>query len=185
MPVFAILSLIAYLASLGLIIPGLIKNKGLHRRWVLVSAIFALIFHGIALQQRVFDVDYGQNISLLNMASGASLLISAIMTFVASKNRGWVLLPIVYCFSIINLALASFTPWEFILHLEGSPTLLAHIVLALFSYATLIIAALYAAQLAWIDYRLKHKKLTFAPACRPCFPLSGKCFTSLRLASFC
>ncbi|GKX54972.1 hypothetical protein SOASR030_10840 [Leminorella grimontii] len=176
MPVFAILSLIAYLASLGLIVPGLLKNKGLHRRWALASAVFALIFHGIALQQRIFDVDYGQNVSLLNMASGASLLISAIMTFVASKDRGWVLLPIVYCFSIINLALASFTPWEFILHLEGSPTLLIHIVLALFSYATLIIAALYAAQLAWIDYQLKHKKLTFTPGMPPLLSIERKMF---------
>ena len=161
MPVFAILSLIAYLTSLGLVIPSLLRKKSVHRRWTLISAVFALIFHAITLQQSIFNVDYGQNLSLLNMASVASLLISAIMTFVASKDRGWVLLPIVYSFSIINLALASFSPWEFITHLEDSPTLLIHIVLALFSYATLIIAALYAIQLAWIDYQLKNKKLFF------------------------
>lgn len=32
---------------------------------------------------------------------------------------------------------------------------MVHIGLALFSYATLIIAALYALQLAWLDYLLK------------------------------
>ncbi len=176
MPVFAILSLIAYLTSLGLIIPSLLRKKGIHRRWTLISAIIALVFHGIALQQRIFDVDYGQNLSLLNIASGTSLLISAIMTFVASKDRGWILLPIVYSFSIINLALASFTPWEFITHLEDSPTLLVHIVLALFSYATLIIAALYAIQIAWIDYRLKNKKLSFSPDMPPLLSIERKCF---------
>ena len=35
--------------------------------------------------------------------------------------------------------------------------MLVHIGLSLFSYATLIIAALYALQLAWIDYQLKNK----------------------------
>ncbi len=39
--------------------------------------------------------------------------------------------------------------------------MLVHIGLSLFSYATLIIAALYALQLAWIDYQLKNKKLAF------------------------
>ncbi|WP_074823477.1 cytochrome C assembly family protein [Pragia fontium] len=176
MPVFAILSLIAYLTSLGLIIPSLLRKKGLHRHWTLISALFALVFHGISLQQRIFDVDNGQNLSLLNIASGTSLLISAIMTFVASKDRGWILLPIVYSFSIINLALSSFSPWEFITHLEDSPTLLIHIVLALFSYATLIIAALYAIQIAWIDYQLKNKKLRFSPDMPPLLSIERKMF---------
>lgn len=173
---FAILSLIAYLISLGLIIPSLLRKKGFHRRWTLISATIALVFHGISLQQHIFDVAYGQNLSLLNIASGTSLLISAIMTFVASKDRGWLLLPIVYGFSIINLSLSSFTPWEFITHLENSPTLLIHIVLALFSYATLIIAALYAIQIAWIDYSLKNKKISFSPDMPPLLSIERKMF---------
>ncbi|MDR0807173.1 MAG: inner membrane protein YpjD [Enterobacteriaceae bacterium] len=176
MPVFATLSLLAYLLSLGLIIPSLLRKKGIHRRWTLIAAVIALIFHGISLQQRVFNVDHGQNLSLLNIASGASLLMSAIMTFVASRDRGWILLPVVYSFSIINLALSSFTPWEFITHLEDSPALLTHIVLALFSYATLIIAALYALQLAWIDYQLKNKKLSFSPDMPPLLSIERKTF---------
>ena len=35
--------------------------------------------------------------------------------------------------------------------------MMVHIGLSLFAYATLIIAALYALQLAWIDYQLKNK----------------------------
>jgi ABC-type uncharacterized transport system permease subunit len=50
-------------------------------------------------------------------------------------------------------------PNEYITHLETTPGMLVHIGLSLFSYATLIIAALYALQLAWIDYQLKNKKL--------------------------
>lgn len=39
-------------------------------------------------------------------------------------------------------------PNEFITHLEATPGMLVHIGLSLFAYATLIIAALYAMQLA-------------------------------------
>lgn len=44
--------------------------------------------------------------------------------------------------------------------------MLVHIGLSLFSYATLIIAALYALQLAWIDYQLKNKNWPSAAKCR-------------------
>lgn len=64
-----------------------------------------------------------------------------------------------------TLALATFMPNEYITHLEATPGMLVHIGLSLFSYATLIIAALYALQLAWIDYQLKNKKLAFNQKC--------------------
>jgi hypothetical protein len=83
-----------------------------------------------------------------------------------SRNRGWLLLPIVYAFALINLAFATFVPNEYITHLETTPGMLVHIGLSLFSYATLIIAALYALQLAWIDYQLKNKSWPSAAKCR-------------------
>lgn len=63
-------------------------------------------------------------------------------------------------------ALATFMPNEYITHLEATHGMLVHDGLSLFSYATLIIAALYALQLAWIDYQLKNKKLAFNQKCR-------------------
>ncbi|WP_200856845.1 cytochrome c biogenesis protein CcsA, partial [Klebsiella pneumoniae] len=48
----------------------------------------------------------------------------------------------------------------FITHLESDPKLLLHISLALFSYSTLSIGALYALQLAWLDHKLKSKKVS-------------------------
>lgn len=65
----------------------------------------------------------------------------------------------------LSTALATFMPNEYITHLEATPGMLVHIGLSLFSYATLIIAALYALQLAWIDYQLKNKKLAFNQKC--------------------
>ena len=147
MPVFSIVALMAYLLSLGLIIPSLLRKNSAYRRLALVSAVVALICHAIALQQRIFDVSAGQNLSLLNIGSIVSLIICSVMTFVASRDRGWFLLPIVYSFAMINPPSPALCPASSSLT-EASPELMVHIGPALFSYATLIIAALYALQLA-------------------------------------
>lgn len=176
MPVFSIAAITAYLISLGLIIPSLLRKNSAYRRLALISAVAALVCHAIALQQRIFDVSTGQNLSLLNIGAIVSLIICTVMTIVASRNRGWFLTPIVYTFAMINLAFASFMPGEFITHLEATPGLLVHIGLALFSYATLIIAALYALQLACLDYLLKNKKLTFSADMPPLMGIERKMF---------
>ncbi|MBN3264671.1 cytochrome C assembly family protein [Pectobacterium brasiliense] len=176
MSVFAIVALVAYTLSLGLIIPSLLRKNSAYRRLAILSASAALICHAVALYQRIFDVQVGQNLSLLNIGSLVSLIICTVMTLVATRDRGWFILPIVYTFALINLAFASFMPSEFITHLEASPGLMIHIGLALFSYATLLIAALYALQLAWLDYLLKNKKLGFAADMPPLMGIERKMF---------
>ena len=141
------------------------------------SAVVALVCHAIALEARILPGgDSGQNLSLLNVGSLVSLMICTVMTIVASRNRGWLLLPVVYAFALINLAFATFMPNEFITHLEATPGMMVHIGLSLFSYATLIIAALYALQLAWIDYQLKNKKLAFNNEMPPLMSIERKMF---------
>ena len=177
MPVFALLALIAYSVSLALIIPGLLQKNSGWRRVAIISAVIALVSHALALEARIFpDGDTGQNLSLLNVGSLVSLMICTVMTIVASKNRGWLLLPIVYAFALINLAFATFVPNEFITHLEATPGMMVHIGLSLFAYATLIIAAMYALQLAWIDYQLKNKRLAFSSEMPPLMSIERKMF---------
>lgn len=132
MSVFAIVALVAYTLSLGLIIPSLLRKNSAYRRLAILSASAALLCHAVALYQRIFDVQVGQNLSLLNIGSLVSLIICTVMTIVAARDRGWFILPIVYTFALINLAFASFMPSEFITHLEASPGLMIHIGLALF-----------------------------------------------------
>lgn len=104
MPVFALLALVAYSVSLALIVPGLLQKNGGWRRMAIISAVIALVCHAIALEARILpDGDSGQNLSLLNVGSLVSLMICTVMTIVASRNRGWLLLPIVYAFALINL----------------------------------------------------------------------------------
>lgn len=176
MSLFAIVALLAYSLSMAMIIPSLLTRSIHWRRLAMISATLALVCHGIAIEQRIFIQDSPYNFSLLNIGSVVSLIISAVMTMVASRNRGWMLLPFVYILSLINLALASFVPNAFLTHLETSPAVMIHIGLALFAYATLIIAAIYSLQLAWIDFQLKHKKLTFNADIPPLMTLERKMF---------
>ena len=48
MPAFAILAMITYLLSLGLIIPSLVQNNRAYRRLALLFAAVALISHAVA-----------------------------------------------------------------------------------------------------------------------------------------
>ncbi|PHM64655.1 inner membrane protein YpjD [Xenorhabdus stockiae] len=176
MPVFSIIASLAYLISLTLIVPGLLRQQNSYQKLALLFAIVALFNHGISLKYQVFHVSSGQNLTLLNLGSIVSLLVCIIMTIVAFRGRAWFLLPIVYSFAVINLILASMVPGEFITHLEGSIGLFIHIGLALLGYATLLIAALYALQISWLDNRLKKKKLTFSPGMPPLMTIERKMF---------
>lgn len=176
MLVFAAIAVFSYLLSLSLIVPGLVRKQRGYRRLAIFSAVIALITHAITLKLSIFRGIDGQNLTLLNLGSAVSLLMCIIMTVVASRGRAWYLIPIIYSFSIINLMLASVMPGEFITHLEASVPMFIHIGLALLSYATLLIAALYALQVGIIDYQLKNKKLKFSPDMPPLMVIERKMF---------
>ncbi len=155
--IFALTAAILYFAALFQIIPGLSGSKQIPAKRVFICAVSALSFHALTLFDLII-ADKGQNFSILNVASLISFIVAVITTGLMQGMRIWVLLPVVYSFSAINLAAATLLPSAFITHLEINHYLLLHISLALFSYSTLMIASLYAIQLAWLDYQLKHKK---------------------------
>lgn len=176
MPAFALTALLAYALSLVLVIPSLMRNRSAWRRLAMFCAVIALVNHGLVLESRIFPAVNMQNFSPVNTGSLISLIICTVMTTVAILNRGWILLPIVYSFALINLAFVIFVPLNDITHLETTPAIMIHIGIALFAYSTLIIAALYALQLAWIDYRLKHKKPSFSVDIPPLLAIERKMF---------
>ncbi|MGC9402474.1 cytochrome C assembly family protein [Vibrio genomosp. F10] len=152
----AVTSAILYALSIATIVPGLVQQTGIRSKTVFISAAGALAFHGLLLSDLILDGG-GQNLSILNVASLISFIISLAMSVAMLKTRLWFLLPVVYSFSALNLMAATFLSSAFITHLENDPKLLFHISLALFAYATLSIGALYALQLAWLDHKLKTK----------------------------
>ncbi|CAM2842627.1 inner membrane protein YpjD [Vibrio rarus] len=154
--VVVILAVLLYLTATFLILPGLIRQSEINKKTVLGITSTALILHFSTLFESIF-APYGQNMSILNVASLVSFIISLVLSLAMFKTRLWFLLPIAFGFSCLSLIAAEFIPGTFITHFEHSPGLVAHITLALFAYATLMIAALYALQLAWLDYKLKQK----------------------------
>ncbi|EGA65310.1 inner membrane protein YpjD [Vibrio brasiliensis] len=153
----AVVAAILYLLAIATIVPGLVHQTGIRVKTVFVSAFIALAFHAWLLSDLILGSS-GQNLSILNVASLISFIVSLVMSGAMLKTRLWFLLPVVYSFAALNLMAAAFLPSTFITHLEQDPKLLIHISFALFSYSTLTIGALYALQLAWLDHKLKAKK---------------------------
>ncbi len=153
----AISAALFYFLALGFIIPGLVNQNKIQSNIVLICASLALSLHAWQLKDLILNGS-GQNLSILNVSSLVSFIISLVMTVSMLRFRVCFILPIVYSFSAINLIAATLLPGIFITHLETHPSLLIHISLALFSYSVLIIATLYALQLAWLDNKLKTKK---------------------------
>lgn len=153
----AIIAATLYFLSIATIVPGLVNQAGIKTKTVFISAALGLFFHGWLLIELILYGN-GQNLSILNVASLIGFIIALVMSLAMFKTRLWYLLPVVYGFAAVNLALAAFMPSTFITHMENNPKLMVHISLALFSYSTLSIGALYALQLAWLDYKLKKKK---------------------------
>ncbi|PJC85987.1 chromosome partitioning protein ParB [Vibrio sp. HA2012] len=153
----AIVSAVFYIAATCMIVPGLMQQTSIRIKPVFTSALLALFFHIWLLADLILH-GTGQNLSILNVASLISFMISLSMSLAMLKTRIWFLLPLIYCFSALNILAATLLPGHFITHLEGRAGLVTHISLALIAYATLTIAALYALQLTWLDYKLKRKK---------------------------
>ncbi|WP_299022103.1 inner membrane protein YpjD [uncultured Photobacterium sp.] len=153
----ALMAACLYFLALGLVVPGLTNSNGIKTKPVFFCALAAITLHILLLKDSIF-VGPGQNLSIMNVASLMSLIIASITTLAILKMRVWFLLPVVYSFAAINLSAATLLPGAFITHLESHPQVLLHISLALFSYSTLMIATLYAIQLAWLDHKLKSKK---------------------------
>ncbi|MCV2885592.1 cytochrome c biogenesis protein CcsA [Aestuariibacter sp. AA17] len=120
-------------------------------------AAIALSAHLILLSQSIL-LEPGQNMSISNVASLVAWLISISMTVGSLAFRNIFLLPVVFGFSTLIILFSLFIPDTHIMHIELKPALISHITLALFAYGCLTIAFLYALQLAYINYRLKHKQ---------------------------
>ncbi len=153
----AIVAAIFYFLSIAAIVPGLVNQTGIKAKTVFISATLGLVLHAWLLSGLILQ-GHGQNLSILNVASLISFIISLAMSLALFKVRLWFLLPVVYSFSAINLSVATFLPSSFMTHIDQYPGLMAHIVLALLAYSTLTIGALYALQLAFLDHKLKAKK---------------------------
>lgn len=85
MPEISVVAISAYLLSLVLLMPGVLRYQRGYRKLALIFAVIALICHGAAIKSQIFQ-GVGQNLTLLNLGSVVSLLVSVIMTIVAFQG---------------------------------------------------------------------------------------------------
>lgn len=154
-----LLSSLAYLIAAITVSQRLFHPEGPHYRLLFSAATLGVLFHAMGLSQSIF-ADGGQNFSLVNVTSLVCWLISGCFTFIAIRTPIYLLLPIVYGVAcLIQLMVTLLPSHGQLLHIEQSPALLLHIVVAFLAYAMLIMATLYSFQVSYISHRLKQKAM--------------------------
>ncbi|MCP3127955.1 inner membrane protein YpjD [Shewanella sp. KJ2020] len=166
MVIFSASAMFFYCIALVLVTSRLFHPEGPNRRAVAGVAAIAVILHAAALSQAIFTTD-GQNFSLTNVISLVNWIIAFTFTVMMFRLKVIVVVPVVYACSVLSVALLWLLPPKFIIHFELYPEVLAHVVLSLMAYSALMIAALYAIQLAMIQNKLKKKQLMLSPSIPP------------------
>ena len=166
MVIFSASAILFYSIALVLVVSRLFHADGPNRKAVAAVAAVAVVLHAAALSQAIFTGD-GQNFSLTNVISMVNWIIAFTFTILMFRLKVIVVVPVVYACSVISVALLWLLPPEYITHFELYPEVLAHVVLSLMAYSALMIAALYAIQLAMIQSKLKKKQLMLSPAIPP------------------
>lgn len=158
MDYLALISSIFYIVAAIIASNQLLASKKILTGYFLAPIILALVTHAIWLYEQVF-MHHGQNLQILNVVSAITFIMALLSTLASKRLNTGLLLPVVYGFTVINFIAVSYLPSHFVTHLETHPQIGAHIIFALLAYSMLTIASLLALQLAFLDYRLKNRKL--------------------------
>lgn len=159
MDYLALISSIFYILAVAMSSNQLLYSKNILTIRFLLAISFALTTHCVWLYNQIFIND-GQDLQILNVVSAITFIIALLSTVLTKRLNTGVLLPIVYAFTVINFIAVTYLPSHYITHLETHPQIGTHIILSLLAYSVLTIASLLALQLAYLDYRLKHHKLS-------------------------
>lgn len=153
----AVLSVTFYFLSTFLASRQLFSSQATLNYPIVLSSVLALLCHGGWVYQHIILIS-GQNLPILNVVSLVCFVLAGLSLMANAKLNTGVLIPVVYALNIITFVAVEFLPGDYITHLEHNSELAIHVILAIFSYAILIIANLFALQLAYVDYRLKKHK---------------------------
>ncbi len=179
------IAFIAYMLAAIAIISRLFHPKGPNHSLVLVFAVIAIVTHTLN-NTHFFFAQAEVNFSLPNVISLVSLVISITISFVALRFKVNLLLPVIYGFAGIWQALMIFIPSVETIHLTTETLILvSHITLALIAYCILIIATLYTFQVAYINFKLKHKNLTAVVHLPPLMQVENQLFSILAIGTSC
>jgi len=157
-----------YTLACIIIVTGMFQEKGPNKLAAIISVLVAMGLHIVILRSGILvEPSVGQNMSMLNVASLVGWLISVTMLLASFRLPNTILLPVVYSFTGLTVLLSGLIPSAHVIQISVKPNLLIHISLALFAYACLAIASLYAVQLSYINFRLKEKNASLLHSSLP------------------
>ena len=178
---FAIFAALLYAFAAAVLIGKFVHQDGPNKRLGLSLASIGAIAH-LAFLTNVIMVAPGQDMSVTNVLSLVSWIITISMLVFARAIPNLILLPVVFGFASFTILASTFIPVSYIMHIELQPGLVVHISLSLFAYCTLVIAFLYALQMSYITYRLKQKGAALLHSSLPPLMLVERILFKLLLA---
>lgn len=181
-----ILSIVAsasYLLAAIITVATLFTPKGPNIILVLFLGCVGIVSHTISSEHLLFSSDT-INFSLPNVISLVSLLIALTISAIALKFKINLLLPVVYSFAGFWQLILFFIPQG---HdnpiISDQMGVISHVSLSLIAYCVLVIAALYAFQVSYINYKLKHKNLKAVNHLPPLMQVEGQLFNLLAMGT--
>jgi ABC-type uncharacterized transport system permease subunit len=129
-------------------------------------SVLALVLHFVILSSDWYQ-HQNINFSLTNIASAMSWLICFGMLSVVRWTPNMVLLPVVLGFCACMIGLNQFSPHLILYEDKWQFDLVLHVGLGLLAYGLLGMAFLYALQMRYINYRLKHKEMIILDGMSP------------------
>jgi ABC-type uncharacterized transport system permease subunit len=163
-----VICFVFYMLASGVIVAGMFQEKGPNKVAAIISVLVAMGLHIFILRSGILlEPGMGQNMSMLNVGSLVGWLISVTMLLASFRLPNTILLPVVYGFTGLIVLLSGLIPSAHVIQISVKPSLLIHISLALFAFACLAIASLYAMQLSYINFRLKEKNASLLHSSLP------------------
>ena len=176
---------ICYLLATFAVILRLFHPKGPHLVSVLSLGCVAIVLHTVTTGQFLLS-DSAINFALPNVISLVSLVICLSVTAMALKYKVNLLLPVSYGFAGIWQIVTLFIPHNAKMPLVADKlAVVSHVSMALIAYSILIIAMLYAFQVAYINMKLKDKNLTAVSHLPPLMQVESQLFNILAIGTMC
>jgi ABC-type uncharacterized transport system permease subunit len=123
--------------------------------WAFPSA--ALVGHAWLLWNHL-KLDQFDHFNIATSLSTVAFIVALLSILRSGRSGGLLLRPVIYLFAAASVALMYFSPTNWGAQVSHEQGLILHIVLSLVAYAILVMATLYAVQLLYLSYLLKHHR---------------------------
>ncbi|MCO4797629.1 MAG: cytochrome c biogenesis protein CcsA [Colwelliaceae bacterium] len=181
----ALAAFICYFLATFAVVFRLFHPKGPHIVSVLTLGCLAIIIHTLNTANYLFNQEV-INFSLPNVVSLVSLIITLTVTSLALRFKVNLLIPVTYAFAGLWQLIMVFMPQgNSAPIISGGFPVVSHVTLALIAYCVLVIATLFAFQVAYINMKLKSKNLAAVSHLPPLMQVETQLFILLFIGTAC